>query len=430
MAKFPIIRLDKDRKRLFENLLSLSLLRGANYLLPLITLPYLLRVLGPEKYGIVVFAQAFIQYFVIFTDFGFDLSATREISIHRENKQRVNQIFTAVMLIKSVLMGISLGLLLLLISSFSKFSTYQIIYLYAFGIVAGNVMFPVWFFQGMERMKYITMLNITAKLIFTILIFVVIRRADDFLFVPLVNSLGFIIAGIIALWIIFRQFGVRLTRISTRVLLYHLKDSFHFFVSRFSLSLYTITNTFVLGIFTNDTLVGYYGAADKIIKALESLLHPAAQAFYPYMSKQRDIPLFKRVYKWVAGASLLVFLIILFQGDTITRLIGGNQYQETIFILKLFAAEIPIVYMSTFLGLPLLAALGYKTWFNYSVISASLIHILFVGILSGIFYSIQFEPHLYVTLLVITTIFTEFLILVFRGYPVIKFRLLKEKSGE
>ena len=114
-ALFQRIFKTEDIKTLTENFFSLAVLQGANYLLPLITLPYLVRVLGPEKYGLVMFAQAFSQYFVILTDYGFNLSATREISLHRDDKQKVSEIFSAVFLIKFLLLLLSLGILLLVL---------------------------------------------------------------------------------------------------------------------------------------------------------------------------------------------------------------------------------------------------------------------------------------------------------------------------
>ena len=242
----------EDKKRLLSNFISLSVLQGANYILPLITLPYLVRVLGPEKFGLIMFAQAFIQYFVILTDYGFNLSATREISIHRENKGKVSEIFSSVMTIKFILMIVSIIILSVVIFSFEKFRNDWGIYFLTFGMVAGQVLFPVWFFQGMERMKYITFLNILAKLIFTVAIFVFIHEASDYIYVPLINSLGFIVAGILAMWIVFRNFKVSFKLPCFYDIKYQLSDGWHLFVSTVGVSLYRSADTVILGLFSSN----------------------------------------------------------------------------------------------------------------------------------------------------------------------------------
>ena len=251
------------KKRLVSNFLSLSVLQGANYLLPLITLPYLVRVLGPERFGLVVFVQAFIQYFVIFTDYGFNLSAAREISIHRTDKQKVSEIFCSVMAIKSALTVLSFIILCAVVFSFTKFKGEWRIYFLAFGVVIGQAIFPVWLFQGMERMKYIAFLNILAKTIFTLTVFMFIKHSSDYIYVPLINSVGFLVSGILALRIAKKTFGIRISTsgISAPGLRTHLREGFYVFSSLVSSTLLYRSPTIFIGVLLNYSMVGFYSTA-------------------------------------------------------------------------------------------------------------------------------------------------------------------------
>src|SRR3989339_509467 len=171
LKKLKLISLSEEYKILLGNFFSLSVLQVLNYLLPLITLPYLIRVLGPEKYGLIAFGTAFLTYFQLFTDYGFNLSATKDISINRENNKKISEIFSSVIIIKTVLMLFSFIIIFFIVTSFSKFNSQKEVYYLISLSLIGNVLFPIWFFQGIERMKYITYFNVIARVTATLLVF-------------------------------------------------------------------------------------------------------------------------------------------------------------------------------------------------------------------------------------------------------------------
>ncbi|ADY73990.1 polysaccharide biosynthesis protein [Desulfurobacterium thermolithotrophum DSM 11699] len=380
-------RLDSDKKRLLENFFFLSVLQGANYILPLITLPYLVRVLGPEKFGLIAFAQAFIQYFNILTDYGFNLSATREISIHRENKEKIAEIFSSVMIIKFALLILSFIIMTIIVFSFEKFRKDWLIYYLTFGIVIGQALFPVWFFQGMERMKYITILNITAKLIFTVSIFVFVHEVSDYIYVPLLNSLGFLVTGILALRIVIKDFGFNFKVPSLIAIKRQLKEGWYIFISTVAISLYTISNTFILGLFTNNTIVGYYSAAEKIVKAVQGLITPVSQTIYPYISKlinkskERGLKFIQKVTFLIGGISFLLSVGIFIFADLIVKFLLGNQYTESVVVLKILSFLPFIIALSNIFGIQTMLNFNYKKAFSKILVSASIINILLAFVL-------------------------------------------------
>jgi PST family polysaccharide transporter len=377
----------EDKKRLFSNFLSLAVLQGTNYILPLITLPYLVRVLGAEKFGLIMFAQAFIQYFVILTDYGFNLSATREISIYRDNKEKVSKIFSSVMLIKFGLLILSFIIMSIIVFSFEKFRQDWLVYYLTFGIVIGQVLFPVWFFQGMERMKYITFLNIFAKIVFTILIFVVIHKASDYIYVPLINSLGFLVAGFLSIFLIFKNFELSLKTPGLNQIIYFLKEGWHIFISTVAISVYTISNTFILGLFTNNTIVGYYSAAEKIIKAVQGLFTPVSQTIYPYISKllheskEKGLLFIRKVILIMGIVSLIISILILLLAQPIVLILLGEKYLQSVIVLKIMSFLPFIIMLSNILGIQTMVTLGYKKVFSNILISAGIINLVLAFIL-------------------------------------------------
>lgn len=365
-----------EKKRLLDNFLSLGALQIVGYIFPLINLPYLSRVLGVDKFGLVFFAFAFMQYFNILTDFGFGLSATREVAINRHNTNNLSNIFSSVSILKMGLVFVSYLILCFCTIFVPKMHNNWIVFHLSFLMVLGNAIYPVWFFQGMERMRYITFLNILAKLIFVVLIFIFIKQESDYVIVPLLNSMGFLISGVIGFMFAIKTFGIKFYFPKLQSLKKQFKYSLDFFISRISVSLYSNTNTVCLGFAGSEYMVGLYVAAEKIYAAINGLKEPFVSALYPYIAKHRDVKLYKKLFWLIIMGTLLISLFGFIFSKPIITIFYGINMQEAYKIFKIFCVLFFVNVPSGLLGYPLLGGMGHTKVCNYSVIIASLSHVV------------------------------------------------------
>lgn len=410
---------NKNSSRLLSNFLSLSVLQIFTYALPLLTLPYLVRVLGVENYGLVMFAQSFIMFFSILVDYGFNLSATREISVHRDDKEKVSEIYSSVMTIKVILIFLSFFILSVVVFSFEKFNQDKELYLITYLMVVGQGLFPIWYFQGLERMKYITGINIVSRVIFTIAIFIFVNEADDYILVPLLNGLGITIGSLYSLYLIKVSFKQQFTLQSFNSIKTHFKDSTDFFLSRVSVSIYTSANAFVLGLFTNNTMVGYYSIAEKLYQAIQGLYGPINQALYPYVAKERNVKLYKKILKFILLLNIAGVFFLFFFGEYIFSILFTQEVGlESIKVFHIFLIANLFAVPSVLLGYPFLGALGFTRFTNISVILASAYHLL------GLVFEIIFlDITIYsVSILFVTTAIFEFIV---RVYGIKRYKLWK-----
>jgi len=405
---FKKIATTKRNKKLITNFLSLSVAQFSSYVLPLITVPYLVRVLGPDKFGLIAFAQAFIQYFIIITDYGFNLSATREISIKRKDLHQVSIIFSSVLIIKFLLFCLCFIILLLFITFFNKFSTYSKVYIYSYGMVLGYVIFPTWLFQGIEQMKLLSFLNILSRVIFITGIFIIVRRAADFIYVPVLYSMGYILAGVAGLWIVFTKFKIKFLIPHLRDLKHQIVEGWYIFISNIAISLYTISNTFILGLFTNNTIVGFYSAGEKIIKAAQGIIIPISRTLYPHIShlaaqsKQIALNFIRKSLKIISPVLFCFSAVLFIFADKIGNIILGDQYQESIYVIRILSFLPFITGISNILGIQTLLTFGLKKIFSKIIISGSLVNITLALILVHKFQHIGVSISMLVTEIYIT----------------------------
>lgn len=383
MLKLKNIFKSKEYKRILENMISLTGLQFASYILPLITLPYLTLVLGPEKFGLTQYAISLITYFQFFTDYGFNLSATRELAICRDDNQKISQIFSSVMFIKLCLCILSFIILLLIVMFIPKFNEDSYVYILTFGMVIGYMLFPTWLFQGLEYMRYTSILNIIGKIVFTVLIFIFIHDTTDYMLVPLINSLGYILVGILGIYIALTKFNIKLILPSIRDIKYHLREGWYVFISTIAINMYTTTNTFLLGLLTNNTLVGYYSIAEKIILAVNGLLNPISQALYPFISrtvktddKTRSIEFIRKITKIMTLVGIVLSAGLFIFAKPIILLLFGQSYVNSVIILQIISIVPLAVSLSTVFGVETMLTFNYKKAFTSIVMIGGIIDIV------------------------------------------------------
>lgn len=329
-----------EKKVVLKNFFSLSILQGLNLILPLLTYPYLIRVLGADGIGLIFFAAVFVNYFQVLTEYSFNMSATKDIAMNIDDKEKMHNIFNEVLSTKIFLLGISTVLMLLIVFFIPYFSDNKLIYILTFGNVVGLCIFPSWFFQGIQKMKYITYINFFSKIVFTGAIFVFVKSKEDILLVPLLTACGYIVAGIISLIYLRYYFKVPIKRKPFKRIKEQMKIGKYLFLSEFKITLFTNTNVILLGFLAGEAAVGYFYSAEKLVRAIGNVCTPFNLALFPYMSKEMDkdpVNGYKGVLRIVKNAMLLfvVFLVpLFFFSKEFIVLIYGEKMFNSVFVFQ------------------------------------------------------------------------------------------------
>ncbi|TDX16944.1 PST family polysaccharide transporter/O-antigen flippase [Buttiauxella sp. BIGb0552] len=373
---------------MFKNIISLFALQGANYIIPLITLPFLVKTLGPESYGYLGISLAIIQYVCLITDYGFNLTATNEVTKLVGCKIKLTRLFWSVLFCKLILFLLCFLCIFVLLYTNNSVSQAWNIILYATGIALGNIIFPTWLFQGKEKMGVVAITNIISRIITLPFVFVYISGPRDTYFVAGLMSISSMISAIIGLYLIYKWEWVGVTKIKFSDIKNQFIDGWHVFISTASVSLYTTCIPLILGMLCGPAAVGYYVAADKIKQAVQGLITPISQVVYPRISyllaedKNNGIKFIRKLLLIQTCAMFIISLVIFLCSSDIVMLIYNEGYGQTIMVLKILSPCIFLIGISNVLGIQTMLTMGMKKEFSLILLLCGILNIVLIFPLS------------------------------------------------
>lgn len=419
MGKIDVIkRMFINNKKVIENFSFLSILQIVNLLIPLVTYPYLIRVLGSELYGLVVFTQVVAGYFAILISFGFSTFGAKEISIHRDDKQKLSQIISNISFVKLVLLLI--GFLGLGGYLFYVDTEYKWLYILAFWVCILDVVFPQWFFQGIEKMKFITLISLAARVVFVLLIFVLIKGKEDVLWFPISNLIGALVSGAVSFYLIYKE-GVRLIFPSFRIIKDYVKESYHFFLSNVLIQIYVASNKLIIGHFLGMSALAYYDLAEKIVNLVRMPQNIISQVAFPRISATKSVSFVKKLFKISTLMNVVLYSLLFVFGRYLVLFLGGEAMLEALPVVFILGLYVPIVGISNVLGILILIPFGYKREFTRMTIYSVITYVLLLGV-------VFLMNKLSVESFAMINILTEVIVCIIAFYFVQKNKILKQEE--
>jgi len=364
-------------KVLVSNFSYLVVLQVFTLLVPIITLPHLFRVLGDTTWGVVLFAQSIALYLGILVSFGFSISATKDISIHRDNHSKLSEIVSSVFILKAGLFIISLLIVSILIFTIPFFKDYKLLFFLSMWFCLYEFIFPIWYFQGLEKMKYITFINLGSRCIFLILIFVLIKEESDYLLVPIINGIGSLFSGLMGMIIIFKKDKIKFFIPKISVLAYYFKDSLPIFISNLS-QLYIKMNKIIIGAFIGLDSVAYYDVAEKITNLMKTPISLISQTVFPKIVKDKNLSFIQKVLKINLVIQIVLLLIVMATAPFIVRLISGKDIPVAVTSLIILSLTVIPVVINNAFAVQTLLAFGFKKYFARSIIGSGIVYAVFI----------------------------------------------------
>lgn len=396
-----------SRATLAQNTAFLLVLQIASYLLPLLLIPYLTRVLGVTYYGIVALGLAMAQVACVITDFGFNLSATYRIAKAKDSQIAISETLGAVMACKAVLFVLVACVTAVFLNVSDKYHLYQNFFWLMLLPVLGQTFQPIWFFQGLERMGYITFYTIASRFSFLAIVVTTVSGPSDLYMVALANGVGQIMAAAASIYLVFRL-GYSFSSPGLAQIWLIFKESSEYFWSRAAFACYTAGGIIFLGFASTPLQVARYSAAEQLYRGAQGLFLPLSQALYPHMARHRSISLFLKVLLITSVLAVGGIAIGSVAGPWVLLKVYGAAFTSSYPVLVIFTVIFAVTAPSVLLGYPFLGALGQAQWANRSVIFGAAVQVLLL-------IAIYISGHAEATLVAAAVLIVEVIVLTIRA---------------
>lgn len=382
---------------IFKNHFFNLLMQVINILFPIITIPYITRILGPKNLGKINFANSIVQYFLLLASLGIPVYAVREIAKVRDNSEALKKRFYEIALIQLLLTIISLIIYYFFIFSINDLYKEKYIYIFLSLQIISNALDFTWFIKGIEKYRYATIAMFFSKIFNFILLLILLKERSQYHLYALIIGISYfvyIFTNLIITIILLKQFKTRkIEFIQTKNLKYHLSGLAIFFLSQVAIKIYTVMDQTMLGIFSTNEAVGYYSMSMKLVKVILTLITSMSIVMLPRISNYISNNQIEDVKKYVSLSIKMVYILAIPAifgtigiGSEIIEVFLGKEFIESIFIFKLASILLIVIGLSNIFGIQIMIPFGKEKKFTIILIFAAIINfilnILFIPKLS------------------------------------------------
>ncbi len=366
--------------KILHNTSMLYIMNIAKMVFPLITLPYLTRVLSVPCYGVVTYVKAVMQYMQLIIDFGFLLSGTKDIVLAGEDQNKINHEVGNIFLAKLLLVGVAFLSLCVIIPLIRILRENVLFTLLSFVVVALTAFLMDFYFRGIERMEIITIRFVVMKGIAAALTFVFVHHDGDIMWIPVLDIIGSMVAvGLV--WAQLKRFDVSMKFDGFGEAFKKLKESAIYFFSNMATTAFTALNTLLIGIFINEVDVAYWGLCTQLVGAAQSFYTPVTSGIYPQMVRTKDRKLIRKTMLVFFPVIVLGCVFTLLVAKQVLIIISGKEYGAAAYLLRLLVPVLLFSFPSMLFGWPTLGAIGKQRETTITTVVAASFQVLLLVLL-------------------------------------------------